>query len=159
AWLFKKGIIIAIICLIIATALELAGPLIAKRVIDHHILGVEGVWQEVEEEEDLPAVTYDDKQFVRADKVDEEERNEEEMTVLAVGRTYYVTKETIPLTGKRKVEGNELTITTSETFTAEVTPLSINEISRFFAVEKKPIFILLILYMVLLLIAGVFQFF
>ncbi|MDY0395932.1 hypothetical protein RWE15_18020 [Virgibacillus halophilus] len=40
----KKGILIGIVCLVIATALELAGPLIAKKMIDEHIVGIEGTW-------------------------------------------------------------------------------------------------------------------
>lgn len=157
AWLFKKGIFIAIICLMIATALELAGPLIAKRVIDHHILGVEGEWVDIGEEVDLPAVSLDDKQLVRADKV--EDGIGDTVTILAVGTSYYMTKEAVSLSGKRSVDGDVLTVQGENDMQVEVQSLSVGEIAKFFALEKKPILLLLILYMVLLLIAGVFQFF
>lgn len=53
---YKKGIILGLVCLMIAVALELAGPLIAKRVIDNHILGVEGYWEAVETADDTTAL-------------------------------------------------------------------------------------------------------
>lgn len=49
AWQFKRGIALGIVFLMLATALELAGPFIAKRIIDEHILGIEAVWYEVDE--------------------------------------------------------------------------------------------------------------
>lgn len=162
AWLFKKGIMVAIVCLIIATALELAGPLIAKRVIDEHILGVEGVWYGVDEEEAVEqSVTYHGQSLSRMDDEAVSETDYDiAWSVIAVGKTYYITEDVVPFTGKRSVDGNILTIESAEGKTvATVTALSAGEVARFFALEKKPIILLLMLYMGLLLIAGVFQFF
>lgn len=162
AWLFKKGIIIAIICLIIATALELAGPLIAKRVIDHHILGVEGIWYGVDGEvTDGNTVSYNGQSLFRVEDSDQTKIDfDSTWSIIAVGRTYYITEEEVPFTGKREVDGNALTVhSASGDVTVEVTALSALEVSRFFALEKKPIILLLALYMGLLVIAGVFQFY
>ena len=41
----------------IATAFQLAGPLIAKKIIDDHIVGIEGLWHEVERNQDRFTVT------------------------------------------------------------------------------------------------------
>ena len=65
----KKTINIGLICLLIAVALELAGPLIAARIIDHHILGIESTWYEVENKTDH-TVDYAGKVYIRSDELD-----------------------------------------------------------------------------------------
>lgn len=160
AWQFKRGILIGIACLIVAVTLELAGPLIAKTVIDDHILGVEGNWLEVMENEDKQTVSYEDKYYKRADRVAGEEQQGERATILQVGNAYYFVHDDVPLQGKRMVENQVITIEQAdETFQFTGDKLSLSEIRPFFKLEQRPIFLLLGLYMVLLVIAGVFKFF
>ncbi|MEC0302907.1 multidrug ABC transporter permease, partial [Terribacillus saccharophilus] len=59
----KKTINIGLVCLLIAVVLELAGPLIAARIIDHHIPGIESTWYEVDGETDN-TVNYEGKTYV-----------------------------------------------------------------------------------------------
>ncbi|BAC13055.1 ABC transporter ATP-binding protein [Oceanobacillus iheyensis HTE831] len=160
ALLYKKGIVIGLVCLIIAVALELAGPLIAKRVIDEHIVGVEGYWIEVSEQE-TDSVEYNNQYFKREDRVEGSNLSSTDtITLLQVGLSYYVFDEELPLTGKRSVNDNEITIESGEgEITAIGDKLSASEAYPFFEPEKRPIIMLLVLYMVLLVIAGVFQFF
>src|SRR5690625_47551 len=153
---FKKGIILGIICLIIATALELAGPFIAKVIIDDHILGIEGTWEEVEAKDDHYVVTYNQHHYIRSNRQTDAMRTGDAMTILAVGKSYYLIDEAVPLSGKRSVDEDIISIG-DRTYEAE--KLSINEIYYFFQPEQRPIMVLLILYIVLLLIAGVFQYF
>src|SRR5690625_6762379 len=101
--LFKKGIIVGIICLMIATALELAVPLIGKRVIDHHILGIEGVWHELETDIHEETVSYDNRLFVRDDRLEDTSKSLNEVTVLAIGKVYYLIEESAPIIGSRKI--------------------------------------------------------
>ncbi|WP_121604833.1 ABC transporter ATP-binding protein [Virgibacillus sp. Bac332] len=158
---FKKGIIIGLICLVIAVSLELAGPLIAKKVIDDHILGVEGNWQQVILKDDTDTVEYEDKFYKRADRLEnEDEVVGDTATIIGIGSTYYFVHEEVPLQGKRSVDEGTITITTS-TEKIEVTgeKLSLSEIYPFFKPERKPILLLLCLYMILLIIAGFFQFY
>ncbi|RXZ79162.1 ABC transporter ATP-binding protein [Paenibacillaceae bacterium] len=68
--LFKRRIIIALLVLIVATAAQLAGPIIAKTIIDNHILAIKFDWAELDPEQveaGQRAVQYRDKLFVRSD--------------------------------------------------------------------------------------------
>lgn len=158
---FKKGILIGLACLVVAVALELAGPFIAKTVIDEHILGVEGNWQEVMTDDDKYTVTYQDRLFKRSDRLTEADQlYGDGVSLFQIGLGYYFVDEAVPLQGKRSVEDNIITIKTADgTSTFEGEKLSLNEMYPFFQPEKGPILFLLGLYMVLLIIAGVFQFY
>ncbi|WP_339184775.1 ABC transporter ATP-binding protein [Oceanobacillus sp. FSL W7-1293] len=157
---YKKGIILGLVCLMIAVALELAGPLIAKRVIDNHILGVEGYWEAVETADDTTA-PYHEQLLKRSDRVENEDTpTGATYTLLQIGISYYVFEGELPLTGEREMNNGELTITSNNDIVrAEGERLSVQEAYPFFEPEKAPIIGLLVLYMVLLIIAGVFQFY
>lgn len=158
AWSRKKALFIGFICLMIAVALELAGPFIAKIVIDDHILGVEGTWYEVEEA-DRTTATYNDRLFKREDRLTEEEVTTSHVTLLQIGTSYYIVKGDVPLQGKREVDEDVIHITQQDdSFTVEADKLSLAEMTPFFQPETRPIFLLLGLYMLLLVIAGFFQF-
>lgn len=157
---YKKGIIIGLICLVIAVALELAGPLIAKRVIDDHILGVEGYWKAVESADDT-AAPYHGVLLKRSDRISEEDiLSGDTYTLLQIGISYYIFEGELPLTGQREMNDDELTIELNDNVVhVEGERLSVQEAYPFFEPEKTPIIWLLVLYMVLLVIAGVFQFY
>lgn len=157
---YKKGIILGLVCLMIAVALELAGPLIAKRVIDNHILGVEGYWEAVETADDTTA-PYHEQLLKRSDRVENEDTpTGATYTLLQIGISYYVFEGELPLTGEREMNNGELTIiSNNDIVRAEGERLSVQEAYPFFEPEKTPIIGLLVLYMVLLIIAGVFQFY
>lgn len=82
---FKKKIIIGIIFLMIATALELAGPLIAKTIIDEHVVGVEGTWYELSENDDRNTVEFNNRYYKRADRVEENDGIIGTRTLLQIG--------------------------------------------------------------------------
>lgn len=156
---FKRGIIIGLLCLILAVALELAGPFIAKTVIDQHILGIEGLWYEVGEEDEYTA-TYQGNLYKRADRMTDEETYNDPVTIMQVGRNYYFIPGVVPLQGQRHVDGQHVIIqTTDEELIFNGEKLSLTDMYPFFKPEQKPILMLLGLYVVLLIIAGVFQFF
>ncbi|SHG20662.1 ABC transporter ATP-binding protein [Ornithinibacillus halophilus] len=157
---FKRSIIFGIICLVIATGLELAGPLIAKTIIDDHILGIEGTWEEVEGNNDSDTVNYQDKYFKRSDRVTENDHPVATVSLLQVNRDYYFIEEEIPLQGQRTVEEGMISIELAdETVTVEGEKIALSEVYAFFKPEQKPILLLLGLYMGLLAIAAVFQFY
>ncbi|WP_174616169.1 ABC transporter ATP-binding protein [Virgibacillus ihumii] len=157
---FKKGIFIGLACLIVAVALELAGPLIAKTIIDEHILGVEGKWSQVQENNDNDTISYQDGYYKRSDRLGETDTEIDQVTVMQVGNDYYFVDEVVPMQGKRSVEDGEIMIKTNdETLTFESEKLSLSEMYPFFKPEQGPIIFLLGLYVVLLLIAAVFQFY
>lgn len=161
AFPFKKQILIGLLCLIIAVALELAGPLIAKKVIDEHVLGIEGTWDHVTERDDRYTVTYQNKYYKRSDRIGgNDDVIGETITILAVGSSYYMINDKVPLKGEREIQDGLLTVKTVQEqwqFTAD--KLSISEIYPFFKPEQMPILYLLGLYVGLLIIAGFFQFY
>ncbi|MUK88790.1 ATP-binding cassette domain-containing protein [Ornithinibacillus sp. L9] len=160
AWQFKRGILLGIMCLIIATTLELAGPLIAKTVIDDHILGIEGNWHEVEEIHDKNTVSFRDTYYKREDRLTDNDQSLDVNTLLQIGRDYYFIQDDVPLNGKRTVDDGLLTIETADgNVTFEAERISLSEVYGFFKPEQRPILLLLGLYMVLLVIAGFFQFY
>jgi ATP-binding cassette, subfamily B, multidrug efflux pump len=157
---FKKQIILGIFFLMIATALELAGPLIAKTIIDEHIVGIEGTWYQVSDNNDRTTVTYNDRYFKRADRLDADDEIVNTNTMLQIGRGYYLAEGDVPLVGERNVQDTIVTIKTQlgeESFAGE--KISVNTIYSFFQPEQRPIFLLLGLYVGLLLIAAIFQFY
>ena len=155
---FKKGIIIGILCLMVAVGLELMGPLIAKKVIDDHILGVEGVWHEIAEKSPQSA-EYKGKYFKREDRLLDSDRSLGVHTVLQVESSYYMLDGVVALQGQRSISNGEITIERpDQTIRVQGEKLSLSEVYPFFKPEQKPIFLLLLLYIVLLVIAGFFQY-
>lgn len=158
AWARKKWILVGFACLIVAVVLELAGPLIAKVVIDDHILGVEGSWYEVDEK-DRTTASYKGQLYKREDRFKDGEIQGEHVTLLQIGISYYIVPDDIPLQGKRTVTDGKVEITQNDTvITADADKLTFKQMTSFFKPEKRPIFILLGVYMLFLIIAGFFQF-
>ncbi|HLS24026.1 MAG TPA: ABC transporter ATP-binding protein [Pseudogracilibacillus sp.] len=158
AWQFKRGIILGIIFLMVATALELAGPFIAKTIIDDHILGIESVWYESEVESEASTVSFNGKTYVREDRMTTPP-TDQAITILAIDRDYYAVEGKAPLEGSRTFSDGKMTIEATERVQLPAEKLKVSELYHFFKVEQKPIFYWLLLYVILLLIAAVFEYF
>ncbi|KHE71846.1 ABC transporter ATP-binding protein, partial [Halobacillus sp. BBL2006] len=155
---FKRSILIGLFCLVIAVALELTGPFIAKRLIDEHIVGIEDQWYQVESADDY-TVRYEGNLYKREDRLEGTEEKLGIATILQVDRSYYFVNEDLPTTGTRSVVGNELRLEGPyQTYRAEAQPLSLSQLYRFFQPEIPSIYWLLGIYVGLLFIAAVFQF-
>jgi ATP-binding cassette subfamily B multidrug efflux pump len=163
AMLYKKPILIALLLLVLAVCAELAGPLIAKRMIDQNILGIEKKWHEVEAEQDF-AVLYKDKWYKREDHfaAGAGEQKGKEVRVLQVGRQFYWLDGALESEeGKRVVEGNTLSVTnkdTGETITYPVTKLSKQELYSFYKPEFPSLMKLAFMYFGFLLLVAVFTY-
>ncbi len=158
ALLYRRNIVIGLVCLVIAVALELTGPFIAKRLIDEHIVGIEDQWHEVQQP-DAYTVSYNGELYKRADRIEENDEVTDTATILQVGRNYMFIPSDVPLTGSRSYQDGVVTITLNgETVKAEAEQLSLTELYRFFEPEQRSIYWLLAIYLGLLLIAAVFQF-
>ncbi len=156
---FKKTIMIGLICLTIAVALELTGPFIAKRLIDEHILGIEATWYQVQQNDDQHTVAYNDGFYKRNDRIDPDDTTSSKATILQSGKSYYFIAEEVPITGKKSFEDGTFTIESPDgTVTAPAEKLELDELYGFFKPETSSIIWLLVLYVVLLLIAAVFQY-
>ncbi|MEQ6376900.1 ABC transporter ATP-binding protein [Bacillaceae bacterium S4-13-56] len=155
---FKKSILLGLLCLVLAVALELTGPFIAKKIIDDHILGVEGTWYEVEETLDK-SVQYHGSHYIRRDRLEDTSTATDIVSIVQVGRKYYMVEDEVPVNGAKSMEGDQIKIETIDgSQFYEGDPLTIQEIGTFFKSEVQPIFLLLGLYVLLLLIAAFFQF-
>ncbi|QDP39630.1 ABC transporter ATP-binding protein [Radiobacillus deserti] len=156
---FKKVILIGLVCLVIAVSLELAGPFIAKRIIDEHINGIETTWYQVAEMDDRYTVSYEGSYYKRADRLEANDKHIGSATILQVKRAYYFIPEEVTLEGKRELKDGTITIQTGEQeISVQGERLSLSELYPFFQPEQRPIMYLLVLYVALLLIAAFFQF-
>ncbi|QTM98534.1 ATP-binding cassette domain-containing protein [Sediminibacillus dalangtanensis] len=156
---FKKTIILGLICLVVAVALELAGPFIAKRVIDEHITGIETTWHQVDDRNDKYTVSFGGDYYKREDRMKQGEVSLGTVSLMQVGRSYYLTDKEVSQTGTRSVEDGTVTVVSpAGTEKAEVQKLSVTDLYSFFKPEQSPIVWLLSLYVLLLLIAAIFQF-
>ena len=163
AMLYKKPILLALLLLVLAVCAELAGPFIAKRMIDQNILGIEKKWHEVEAEQDF-AVFYKGKWYKREDHFAAEasEQKGKEVRVLQVGRQFYWLDDALKFEeGKRAVEGNTLTVTsldTGERVSYPVAKLTSQELYSFYKPEFPSLMRLAVMYFGFLLLVAVFTY-
>ncbi|MCP3741647.1 ABC transporter ATP-binding protein [Rossellomorea sp. BNER] len=157
ALLYKKMIIAALLMLTVSVAAELAGPFIAKKMIDDHILGIETSWYETTKGED--AVQYEGTWYKRGSYFNEGERKGEEARVLQVNRDFYFTNASLPFDGERSIKNNTLSVTKGdETFTVPVVKMSAKQVVSFYQPEIPRIIKLLGFYFGLLVLATFFQY-
>src|SRR5699024_9041045 len=143
--------------LMIATAFELAGPFIAKKIIDDHVLAIEGIWYEVEDDTHYSSVvTYQDRLYVRADHIDDNDYYVDIMKIISIKKDYIAVEYIVDFIGERSFEAGILSIGST---TYEGQKLTLSELYEFFKIEQSAIFRLLGLYVVLLLLASVFQYY
>ncbi len=161
AMLYKKQILLALLLLVLAVSAELAGPLIAKRMIDSNILGIEKKWHRVDGEQPY-AVAYDGSWYKREDRFEPEETKGPEARVLQVGRSYYFLNGPLQFEGgKRQVSDGKMTVVNEESGqSAEyaVTKLSGQQLYAFYAPEVPGLFMLAAMYFGLLVLVAIFTY-
>lgn len=161
AMLYKKPIMLALLLLVLAVCAELAGPFIAKRMIDQNILGIEKKWHEVETGQSY-AVLYKDNWYKREDHFASGEQKGKEVRVLQAGRQFYWLDEALRFeSGKREVTGDTMIVTSKETgeaATYQVTRLSSKELYSFYKPEFPALIRLAVMYFGLLLLVAAFTY-
>ncbi|GLX70035.1 ABC transporter ATP-binding protein [Paenibacillus glycanilyticus] len=161
AMLYKKPIIGALVLLLLAVCAELAGPFIAKRMIDQNILGIEKTWYEVPANEPY-AVNYKGKWYKREDHFAAGETRGTEVYLLQSGRKFYWHEGALPaVEGVRKVTGSQMTITDKETGKSATLPVSLisaKDLYPFYKPEIPSLMKLAGLYVGLLLLGAVFTY-
>ncbi|GEL76936.1 ABC transporter ATP-binding protein [Tenuibacillus multivorans] len=156
AWHFKRTIIIGIICLMFAVALELTGPFIAKNLIDQHIVGVANHYV-VSENSD--GVYFNGETYQRIDRTNSD--SDQIVTLYQDGLSFYLFNEQVPLNATLVSEGENSFVLESqdETLTVEGSQISTSEVFVFFEGEIGSIIRLLALYIGLILIASFFSYY
>jgi len=159
ALLYKRTILIALAMLTFAVGAELTGPFIAKRMIDHHMMGIEKPWVEVQEKDDQ-TVIYHDRLFKKNVNVTEADSvGNNELQIVQVGRSFYAVDEHLPFDGERSITDNTLVVHNgSQEASYEVEKLTNQELLAFYQPEIRPIVVLLSFYVGLLFIAAIFQY-
>lgn len=109
ALLYKKMIIFALIFLALAVSTEMAGPVIAKRMIDSHIMGIESAWYQVPRM-DSHTAEYNGAYFKRKDRLIPEESRGAVAHILQIGKTYYWLEGEIRSDGRKTVTADSVTI-------------------------------------------------
>lgn len=158
AFSYKRILICALLMLAVAVAAELTGPMIGKKMIDDHILGIEKPWYEVSEKSEY-TVSYKGKEYVREDRADSTLNKRKEVRVFQVGMAYYFVDEAVPFDGKRTAEDGALRITgggQTESFPA--VRLSASEVFSFYEPEIKGLLSLVLLYLGLLIVSIFFHY-
>lgn len=154
---YKKIIIAALLMLTVAVTADLAGPFIAKRMIDQHILGIESTWYQTNGTKD--AVEYKGNYYKREKYIQDDEVKMEETTILQVNRSFVFVEEATPLDGERSFKNGVLTIKKGDkTETFEGTKLNTEELVAFYKPETSRILRLLSLYFGLIVVAAIFEY-
>ncbi|MED3690366.1 ABC transporter ATP-binding protein [Peribacillus butanolivorans] len=157
AALYKKLIIGALIMLALSVAADLAGPFIAKKIIDSHILGIESSWYETEKGKD--AVEYGENWYKRADYFTEDEKKGKEVHVLQVGNHFVFVNEAVTIDGDRTLENQTLIIEKNgKEQMVSVEKLTSQELMEFYQPEIPRIMKLVAFYFGLVIISSVFQY-
>ncbi|GKS12700.1 multidrug ABC transporter permease [Paenibacillus chitinolyticus] len=143
---YKKSFIGALCLLLLMVAAELSGPLIAKQLIDRHILGIEKPWYETREPGGN-AVPYKGKYYKRGDYFNEQEEKGREVRILQMQRQFVFVPEAVKVDGERLVQGERLIIKrNAETGTYPADILSTRDLFLFYEPELGKIVNLILLY-------------
>ena len=156
---FKKILIFALLMLLIAVGTDIAGPLVAKRIIDEHIAGIETPWHEATVDDSF-AVSREGTLYKRADRFAEGEEQGAEVRILQIGNEFYWIPRAIAFDGSRSYADGIVRITAEDGTVAEYAaePMSISEVLPFFMTELNGVLRLSVFYFGLIIISAIFSY-
>jgi len=148
----KKAIFLGLFLLVLAVGAELTGPYIAKVIIDEHIVAIEKDWVEVKAD---GAVTYDGRQFAKAQDVSKSEIVRS-VSIVQTAKGYLFVPKQVISGGERKISGNTLTVTRgNDVYTYDgIQKLTQGQVYDFYSKDLKAIGWLSLIYVLLLLAAA-----
>ncbi|MDO7905735.1 ABC transporter ATP-binding protein [Paenibacillus sp. JX-17] len=148
----KGTFIAALIVLAIGVAAELAGPFIAKTMIDGHMLAIEKPYFETDSPKN--AAVYQDHYYKRGDRFTADEPKGQEVRILQAGTKFvFVDNAVGVIDGERSFTDGTLTITRSgESAQYNAVQLSADELYAFYKPEMPGIYELIGLYLFFLVI-------
>ncbi|MEW9051319.1 MAG: ABC transporter ATP-binding protein [Neobacillus sp.] len=154
---YKKIILTALLMLTISVGTDLAGPFIAKNIIDNHILGIESIWYETQDGKN--AVEYNGSFYKKERNFSPDEKKGQSIRVLQVGSRFVSVNGDIEFDGNRSYENGILIIEKGNLKSEyEARLVTGGELQRFYQLEIPGIIQLLIIYFVLLVISAIFQY-
>jgi len=155
----KGTFIAALIMLTIGVAAELAGPFIAKSMIDNHLLAVEQPFYETTSSSE--AAAYNGKYYKREGKFEPGEAKGAEVRVLQAGTSFYFVNEAVSTPdGDRTYADGVLTIARGGEVVGQyaAAPLSAGELYAFYKPEMPGIYELIVYYLIFLVISIIMEF-
>lgn len=154
---YKKMIIAALLMLTVAVAADLAGPFIAKKMIDEHILGIESVWYQTQGGEE--AVGYNGDFYKKEQDISNGEQKLDQARILQAGSQFIFVNGEIAFDGERTFKDGTLLIENGgQTEAYEGKALTREELMQFYRPEIPKMIQLLAFYFGLLVIAAFFQY-
>lgn len=156
----KNTFILALVMLAIGVAAELAGPFIARAMIDDHMLAIEQPFYETANQGES-TVVYDGRNFKRGDRFAEGEAKGGEVHVLQVGTSFLFIDEPVAnVSGDRSFQDGLLTITRKDGTLSEypAQKLSASGLFAFYKPEVPGIISLIIWYFAFLAVSIVMEF-
>ncbi|GIP21529.1 ABC transporter ATP-binding protein [Paenibacillus sp. J22TS3] len=155
----KKTFILALIMLAIGVAADLAGPFIARTMIDDHVLAIEKSYLQTNKA-DAYTVSFNHQLYKREDRFAPGETSGQAIQILQVGSQYVaVTGQVSTKDGERSYENGKLSIVHgSQTDTYTAVPLSRSEIFAFYKPEFPGVLQLLGWYLAFLAVTIVMEF-
>lgn len=155
----KNTFILALLMLAIGVAAELAGPFLARAMIDDHMLAIEKPFYETASSS-KESVAYDGRWFKRSDRFAPEEARGPEVRVLQVGRSFVLIEASIAeISGERSFKEGMLTLShQGEIQQYPAVRLDSAQIFSFYKPEIPGILKLISWYMVFLGISIVMEF-
>ncbi|MEJ6529263.1 ABC transporter ATP-binding protein [Exiguobacterium sp. USCH10] len=148
----KRSIFLGLTLLFLAVGAELAGPYIAKIIIDEHIVAIERDWVQVESG---GSVSFNGNSYEKETRLDGQDVVQP-VSIVQTTDGYYLVPDAVMSGGIRDVEGDILTITRGdETATYEnIVSLSSTDVFQFYQTDLRAVLMLSGLYVVLLLLAA-----
>lgn len=139
----KGAIFAAMLMLFIFVIAELAGPLVAKTMIDDHIVGIEKPWYETEKSAE--AVSYNGTFYKRSDRFEEGEKKGKEVRVMQVGFQYYFVPNKVNVEGSRSVKSDMITVQNGKAVQVyKAKALTKEEVFAFYKPEINPYYYLVV---------------
>lgn len=157
---FKFQLIFSLIMLTVAVGADLAGPLVAKRIIDVHISGIERPWHRVEHVDSYTAA-YQGAFYKREDRMTPQDASLSEVRVLQVGKTFYMIPAAVTsISGSRAInEHGELVISRGEDAAVyPAMPMTSREAYHFFRTELSDMIMVCWIYFAVILVSALFSY-
>lgn len=158
AGLFKGQLLLALLLLAVAVGTDLAGPFVAKRLIDVHISGIERPWFETRAAGPY-AVPYSGALYQREDRFAAGEPRGPESRLVRVGRDYYFVAGPVA-DGSRSIapDGRLIVGEGAGAAAYEASRLDRGQLFAFFRPEVRGIVRLCLLYFALLAVSALFSY-
>ena len=155
----KKTFILALIMLAIGVAAELAGPFLARAMIDNHMLAIEKPYYEVKNW-DADTVRFENRYFKRSDRVESDEATANEVHILQVGKSFVFIEGAMDnIDGKRSYHNGQLSLDNKGSITTyPARQLSATQLFSFYKPELPGIYTLIMWYLVFLGISILMEF-